>query len=157
MSQYTEDSVFSATGRFSRSAFLAWSSLLFFAVIFLFFMIYFISPHLFLDVISGSFGIGMILFVIIYIVFNYFNFVFIIRRLHDRNHIGWFSLLMFVPIVNAIFSLYLIFAPGNDHRNNYGKPRPTAGWEKIFCWITVIVWLVIGFAYGVLLTMMSNH
>ena len=43
---------------------------------------------------------GLIMMGILYIVLIYFSFIFTIRRLHDRNHTGWLSLLMLVPLVN---------------------------------------------------------
>ncbi len=48
-----------------------------------------------------------------------------IRRCHDVNKSGWFYLLVFVPIVNIIASLYLLFAPGTTGSNTYG-PDPLA-------------------------------
>ena len=35
-----------------------------------------------------------------------------VKRLHDLNKSGWLILLMFIPIVNAIFGLYMLFADG---------------------------------------------
>src|SRR5690554_6609191 len=111
MSQYVEDSALSATGRFGRMSFLAWNCLLSFALTLLILVIAIIAPNLLVDLSSGSMGIGMILLVIIYIVAFYYSFIFTIRRLHDRNHTGWLSLLILVPVVNIILGLYLIFAP----------------------------------------------
>lgn len=52
-----------------------------------------------------------------------------VRRLHDLNLNGWLWLLMLIPLVNVIFGLYLLFAPGSDAANDYGPPPPpnTAG------------------------------
>lgn len=36
-----------------------------------------------------------------------------IRRLHDRGHSGWLVLLLFVPVVNIIMLLYLLFSPSS--------------------------------------------
>ena len=35
-----------------------------------------------------------------------------VKRLHDLDKSGWLILLMFVPIVNALFGLYMLFAAG---------------------------------------------
>ena len=43
-----------------------------------------------------------------------------IRRLHDLNKSGWFMLLSLVPLVNVIFWLYILFAPGTTGWNDYG-------------------------------------
>ena len=69
----------------------------------------------------------------------YFSFVFTIRRLHDRNHTGWLSLLILVPLLNLIFILYLIFAKGDDRSNQYGPRRTTKAWEKVLGLIYVLI------------------
>jgi uncharacterized membrane protein YhaH (DUF805 family) len=42
-----------------------------------------------------------------------------IRRLHDLNKSGWYLLLAFIPIVNIIMILYLLFAPGKVEGNRW--------------------------------------
>lgn len=50
-----------------------------------------------------------------------------IRRLHDLDKTGWlvlielFSLIPVLRIISAIFSLYLLFAPGTKGPNQYGN------------------------------------
>lgn len=44
------------------------------------------------------------------------------RRAHDRNHSGWFVVLLFVPIVNIAATLYLLLAPSFEMPNRYGEP-----------------------------------
>jgi hypothetical protein len=75
----------------------------------------------------------------LYIVLIYFSFIFTIRRLHDRNHTGWLSLLMLVPLVNLFLILYLFFARGDEGINNYGLPRATATWEKVLGWLYILI------------------
>jgi uncharacterized membrane protein YhaH (DUF805 family) len=48
------------------------------------------------------------------------NVMLIIRRLHDIGKSGWFTLLVFVPILGAIFSIALFFIPGQNGWNEYG-------------------------------------
>jgi uncharacterized membrane protein YhaH (DUF805 family) len=65
-------------------------------------------------------------------VFYGLFFVFVwsvaVRRLHDMGASSWQSLLMLVPIVNAVFVLVLLLAPGNHLPNKYGDmpwlPQP---------------------------------
>ncbi len=45
-----------------------------------------------------------------------------IRRLHDLDRPGILALLGFVPYAGALFSLYLLFAPGTIGPNKYGNP-----------------------------------
>ena len=63
---------------------------------------------------------GYVLVTIMFIAFVPSHYMLMIRRLHDLNKSGLFCLLMLVPVVNAIFSLYLLFAPGTIGANNYG-------------------------------------
>lgn len=44
------------------------------------------------------------------------------RRLNDLNHSGWLSLLMLIPLVNALLMVYLVFWPGSAGINDYGPP-----------------------------------
>ncbi|HEV2403598.1 MAG TPA: DUF805 domain-containing protein [Candidatus Saccharimonadales bacterium] len=45
-----------------------------------------------------------------------------VRRLHDVNQSGLLTLLVFVPFVNLLLFLYLLFAPGTQGANKYGNP-----------------------------------
>jgi uncharacterized membrane protein YhaH (DUF805 family) len=51
------------------------------------------------------------------------TFIPIKRRLNDLDHTGWLALLLLVPLVNLLLSLYLILWPGSPGHNSYG-PRP---------------------------------
>lgn len=44
-----------------------------------------------------------------------------VKRLHDLNKSGWMILLMCIPIVNAVFGLYMLFADGTVGPNQYGQ------------------------------------
>lgn len=46
------------------------------------------------------------------------------RRMHDVGHSGWWTLIALVPGANIFFGLYALFAPGQQHDNNYG-PSPS--------------------------------
>ena len=43
-----------------------------------------------------------------------------IRRMHDLDKSGWWLLISFIPYVNIVFSLYVIFTPGTPSYNRYG-------------------------------------
>ena len=49
------------------------------------------------------------------------NIMLMIRRLHDLDKNGWFAILAIVPVIGAIFSIYLFCAKGTDGRNRYGE------------------------------------
>lgn len=63
---------------------------------------------------------------IIVVVFGLITFIpslaLSVRRLHDVNLSGWVLLTIFLPFINLILLLMLLFAPSNDGRNNYGDP-----------------------------------
>lgn len=68
-----------------------------------------------------------------------------IKRLHDMNLSGWWLLLLFIPIVNGIFKMILLFKKGTHGKNRFGpEPCPTAleGWMipiAIAAWIIALV------------------
>ena len=82
---------------------------------------------------------AMLLLCIVYVTMIYFSFIFAIRRLHDRNHSGWLSLLMLVPLANLGLALYLIFAKGDAQENQFGQPRAAQTWEKVLGWFYVLI------------------
>lgn len=54
-----------------------------------------------------------------------------VRRLNDLNRSGWLLLLMAIPVVNLLLSLYMFFAPGTPGSNEYG-PEPTPNGNFVF-------------------------
>ncbi len=70
--------------------------------------------------------VGMADIVISFVIFTFLNVAEImisIRRLHDLGHTGWLVLLTYIPLVNFVFGIYLLFAHGNRGPNIYG-PDP---------------------------------
>ena len=69
---------------------------------------------------------------LLYLPLLVFSFVLAKRRFNDVNRSGWFSLLLWVPLVNFIVSLYLIFARGDEGENDYGPaPSPNTTAVKV--------------------------
>lgn len=71
---------------------------------------------------NATAGVMAIVSMVAYIVVMAATIIFMIKRLHDLNWTGWLSLLTLVPLVNILFGLILIFAPGNAEPNKYGPP-----------------------------------
>ena len=95
-------------GRFSRSQFA-----------FFYFIPIFITVVLSLFMqISLMFGIIAIPW---FLFQAYLVIVVGIRRLHDLNRSGSYLLLAFVPFVNVVMILYLLFAPGKAESNKWLK------------------------------------
>ena len=51
------------------------------------------------------------------------SFMLIIRRLHDLNRPAWWCIGVFIPLVNLVLGIYLLFFKGTDGPNDYG-PDP---------------------------------
>lgn len=86
---------------------------------------------------------------LLYLPLLVLSFVLAKRRLNDVNRSGWFSLLLWVPLVNFIVSLYLIFARGDEGDNDYGPaPSPNSLLINIFGLVCPV--LVLAAIIGVL-------
>lgn len=66
-----------------------------------------------------------------------------IRRLHDLNLSGWFMLVGIIPVLGALFSLFVICAPGMKEGNRFGQPAETATWEKILGGIGLVFFVAV--------------
>lgn len=74
--------------------------------------------------------LGMVLFIFLYAVIfvlclpaTVIGISLGIRRCHDNDWSGWLVLLSFVPLVNIVFGLLLLFKPGTPGPNRFG-PDP---------------------------------
>ncbi|MEH6458498.1 DUF805 domain-containing protein [Chitinimonas sp. JJ19] len=73
----------------------------------------------------GSESLGILLMGVAVLLMLAGTIVVVGRRLHDLDMSRWFSLLMLVPLINTLFGLYLMFAPGTKGRNRFGPmPEP---------------------------------
>ena len=63
--------------------------------------------------------------------------MFAIKRLHDLEQSGWLSLILFVPLVGVLFTLYLWFAPGTKSANRFGNP-PVANSGGVIATVVLI-------------------
>lgn len=64
-------------------------------------------------------GHGLV-FNIVVVLIGVSIFMIDIKRLHDLGKSGYWVLLMFVPLVNIIFLIYLLLAKGEPTENKYG-------------------------------------
>lgn len=55
----------------------------------------------------------------------------LVLRCHDRGHSGWWLLLALVPLVGALFLLYLLVWPASPTPNAYGPQRPATPIDKL--------------------------
>lgn len=82
--------------------------------------------------------------VLMYAILLPVSFIFMIRRLHDFNRSGWYSLTILVPLVNAVTAFVLLLVPGTKGPNDYGPPpRPPGVGASIVGGIFVLI-IVLG-------------
>lgn len=149
------DRPLNSRGRMGRLSFAAWSLLSTILVV----VAVLVISLIFTSFPSESTAVQLIstlLLIACYVVFLFYSFIFMIRRLHDRNHSGWLSLLFIVPLINAILVLYLLFAKGDAGANRFGLPRGTPGWEKVLGWMYLVL-LPILFIVGFSTSMFSSY
>jgi uncharacterized membrane protein YhaH (DUF805 family)/Tfp pilus assembly major pilin PilA len=80
---------------------------------------------------AGMSAISVIMLGITYVATFVVSVMFSKRRLNDLNRSGWWFLLLFIPIVNLLFAIYLIFFPGTDGPNNFGAAPAANSWGVI--------------------------
>lgn len=148
-----QPSIWSLEGRFGRFNYLAWSILFGLIYIAIVILIATLTPMTLEDLDSDAyltdfFSLGTFLNLIWIIPFLLFS----IKRFHDRDHSGWWSILFLIPLVNIAVGLYLILAPGSLHPNQYGHKRETKLWESILASIYLVLasFVIINFSFTVL-------
>jgi uncharacterized membrane protein YhaH (DUF805 family) len=137
---------FDPSGRFTRLSWLAWNLVLAFAgglilwALMIAGLIAMPSPE---STQMPALSIGAMIGIFAYdIVLVVFGILLTIRRFHDMDASGWWTLTIIVPLANLVTFLVLLFKRGTDGPNRFGPPRPTAGWEKVLG-IIYIVFLVL--------------
>lgn len=153
---YDESNPFSPSGRFGRLSYLAWGMLLT-APIYIISIAMGVtgaltgakeaSPALF-----GVIGLLEILMIVPMILFA-------IRRLHDFDASGWWSILFIVPVANFILGLMLLLRPGTAGANRFAPPRITRGWEKVLGFIAIgfMVLAIIGIVAAIVIPLYASH
>ncbi len=112
---------FSVHGRIGRLRYLAYS---FTAMFVLSFAIGALAGVL-MPALSGGKagdGAGLIVLALINIPLVAIGIIITKRRFNDLDLSGWWSLLMFVPLINLIAWLYLMFGSGTEGPNRFGPP-----------------------------------
>ena len=67
---------------------------------------------------------GSLVVFLTYALWSIYGYSLYVKRLHDLGKSGYQALLLFVPLLNFIFVLYLFFAQGEIGENKFGK-RPS--------------------------------
>lgn len=144
------DHPLSPKGRFNRLSYLGWYGLLSLACLAAFILIFafagiFASSNIDDAIFSAFSGMSVFAMIAVWLGAFYLQIVLLIRRLHDLNKTGWLCLLLLVPVIQLLFTLYVLLAPGTPHRNDYGDVRPSRGWEKLLAWLMILLSLFMMF------------
>lgn len=158
------DKPWSYKGRFGRMSFLAWyfiASLVSCAILIPAILIgggFSLLESMSTGVPPSGGTLGLLLFfMLVFISISfYFSLICLIRRLHDLNKTGWFSLLIFVPFVNFIFIIYVCAAKGTAGPNRFGPVRETPVIEKVFGWAYIVITVMAGIGYTYFLVHFGN-
>jgi uncharacterized membrane protein YhaH (DUF805 family) len=149
---FDETSPLSPKGRFGRLSYLAWTTLIS------------LSVSMVMVAVSGGFAamqqdafVGGAMFFALQIFAVVVMVFFAIRRFHDLNASGWWSLLMIVPVINLITGIVLVVMAGNVGENKYGFARQTRGWEKVVAYISIgmIILGVLGMIAAVIIPLVA--
>ena len=145
--QNDTSSPFSPNGRFGRYSFLAWNFVINILVMIIVMVVIGIAGAS-TDLLSMTdptqamafytSGVGLVAIAIMLVAFV-FTIIFFIRRLHDINMSGWWSLLSIIPLVNLIFGIFVLVKKGTEGTNNFAPQRATPTWEKIVGIIALII------------------
>ncbi len=101
-----KDTFFTSEGRLNRMAYFTKVLILFIPA--------------FIGGILTATGILAIIGVPILVICSVGGIMLQIRRWHDLNKSGWFIILTFIPYLNFVVALYVLFAPGTRGANQYG-------------------------------------
>lgn len=144
---YNDGKFWSLNGRIGRVQYIVYPLALIFLLM-LIMMIFFISGGAIALLLSNNGGQGIyevlsrfFLFILpLWLVVTVFIFIHTIRRLNDINRSGWFSVLLFVPLINFFLFLALWLIPGTDGENDYGLPaKPPSMFLKIVAGLVLLL------------------
>ena len=107
----------------------------------------------FIDTLMSLGGLG---FLIISVLYFYFNLVIQVRRFHDMNRSGWLILLFILPLVNIFVFFYLLLGSGTQGINHYGPQRISAIWEKILASFMIVITVLSILGTGSLMSYMMG-
>lgn len=127
-------SIFSFNGRIGRLRYMAYGigSYLLLMMI----MIPVVGTSAFMGGEPAVSGVGAIAVGVIFLAMLVAGVAFAKRRLNDLNRSGWWLLLSVVPFVNLLFTIYVIFFPGNDGDNDFGAaPAANSLGVQILGWM----------------------
>jgi uncharacterized membrane protein YhaH (DUF805 family) len=117
-SELYSPSIISFNGRIGRIRYLAYSTGT--SILVMLAMIPLISASALMGGEADVSTIGVIGISVLSIVALVVTVMYGKRRLNDLNRNGWWMLMMLVPVVSLLLSIYMVFFPGTDGANEFG-------------------------------------
>jgi len=161
--EYARLSIFTPRGRLGRMRFLVYSFAVGLAANVLMVIIQALFGVAAMDpsaMQSGALPAGLMLVMLLVMVpVVIINLFIAIKRLHDLDMSGWWALLFLVPLLNALFGIYLLLAPGTDGPNRFGPPPPpNSGAVNFFGWLLIILYSLafLGMMAAIVIPLMSG-
>jgi uncharacterized membrane protein YhaH (DUF805 family) len=112
---------FGFKGRLARMPYFLYGLVL--GVIWVAFVHFVLKPYINPYLQENNFSWWAFAAIMLYAVVTFWiSFALVIKRLHDYDYNGWWSLLNLIPLVNLIFGLFLLFYPGTKGSNRFGPP-----------------------------------
>lgn len=154
---YDETKFYSPKGRFNRSRYLVYGFLMLLPIIVIGIIAAIAMPGLMggdPEALGGAmFGVLGLLFIPIGIAMFVLAIIFMIRRLHDMDLSGWWTialiLISMIPFVSLLVYLFLYLKPGTPGPNRFGPPGPpNSDALKVGTWICGAI-MAIGFIANV--------
>lgn len=147
-----QPTIFSFNGRIGRLRYLAYGIGIMFLLMAV--MVPLMGATMFTAGESAMSMITILALGVFYIAAIVLSVMFAKRRLNDLNRSGWWFLLSFVPVVNILLTIYLIFFPGTEGSNNWGPaPGPNSLGVKILA-LSIPVIALLGIAAAMVVPMM---
>lgn len=133
--------VLSASGRLGRVRYIAYSigfsMLAWMLVLALTALATLVSPQVGPII---AFLVGGMLYIALIVI----TFLLTIQRIHDFDTSGWLSLLMLVPLVNALFGILLWLIPGTPGKNRFGAKTPANSTGTVLLALVLPLVMVLG-------------
>ncbi|QGX39704.1 DUF805 domain-containing protein [Permianibacter aggregans] len=144
-----DPTMFSVEGRIGRIRYLAYTTLIglmFYAALVVVMLMFGIGLAAAGSGMEGFSGTALVVMILVYLLMIVASVILMRRRLNDLDKSGWWILLALIPLVNIIFGLYVLFAPGTKASNSYG---PMPGKTPTVLWVVGLIGPVIA-AIGIL-------
>lgn len=147
--------IFALNGRLGRVRYLAYISLSWLLTVVAIAIVTALFVPLFHGDVKGT--AFQVLSFVMYLPMLFYTFVLAKRRLNDADRSGWLGVLLLVPVLNFVMSLYLLFARGTEGDNEYGAPAVPNTTALVIGGVLVPVIVIIGIVAAVAIPAYNSY